>query len=190
MEKKEDLLRLLISRPTREILKFLDQHEQAQYRELSVLVAAKTLNVKLRGLLFHQLIEHHLERLEVRREWYELTDKGRKVLQFLRELAEIVESEKEEDLFNTLSQVCMIEILEFLNEREQTQYKDMTTLASVHTLNERLRDLLKFGFIEHHLERIPLRREWYEVTEKGKKVVERLRILLSIEEKEVSHEGR
>lgn len=182
MERKEDPLRLLTSKPTREILEFLDQHSYSQYKDLRAFVAIHTLNSKLRNLLSYELIEHHLERLDIRREWYELTDRGRKVLQFLKELAEIVEPEKREELFNALSQVYAKEVLEFLNEKGRTRYKDMAAFVSVHTLNRRLHDLWACGLIEHHLERVPLRKEWYEITDKGREVFKHVRTLVEFME--------
>jgi len=40
------------------------------------------------------LIEHHLERKDVRKEWYELTEKGMKILQILENLITLVEDEE------------------------------------------------------------------------------------------------
>jgi len=42
--------------------------------------------------------------------------------------------------------------------------------AHVPTLNERVKQLLEYNLIEHHLERKELRREWYSITEKGRKI--------------------
>ncbi len=46
-----------------------------------------------------------------------------------------------------------------------------TQYANVPTLNTRLKQLLEFNLITHHLEKKELRKEWYEITEKGRKVL-------------------
>ena len=60
-------------------------------------------------------------------------------------------------------------ILEFLNENERGQYKNFIKFANSHILNARLRQLLIYGLIEHHLTREVKRVEWYTITKKGKK---------------------
>ena len=59
-------------------------------------------------------------------------------------------------------------ILEFLNENEKGQYKDLAEFAS-NQLNVRLRQLLVYGLIEHHITKKVKRVEWYTITKKGKK---------------------
>ena len=66
-------------------------------------------------------------------------------------------------------------ILEFLNENEKGQYKDFIKFANNHVLTLRLRQLLVFGLIEHHLTREVKRVEWYTITEKGRKILQYLK---------------
>ncbi len=62
----------------------------------------------------------------------------------------------------------------------KTQYKDLIIPIpiSVSTLNIRLKQLLHLKFITHHIIRDPERNEYYEVTEKGEKV---LKVFLDFE---------
>ena len=71
-------------------------------------------------------------------------------------------------------------ILEFLDTHSTGQYKEMAEFMSVHSLNIRLRDLLSFGLIYHHLEREPKKVEWYEITKRGKQVLHYLRCLVEL----------
>ena len=67
--------------------------------------------------------------------------------------------EKEEEAFlKMIGLKGTVPVLKFLNEKE-AQYKDLMQLADVDSLNTRLQQLLRFGLIEHHLERIEIRRE-------------------------------
>jgi DNA-binding HxlR family transcriptional regulator len=52
------------------------------------------------------------------------------------------------------------------------QYKNFTLYASEATLNMRIKQLIALGLIEHHLLRgTGKRREWYTLTERGKRVL-------------------
>ena len=93
MEKKKEeaFLKMLGLKATKDILDFLVDNDTAQYRQLQGFINTHTLNTRLRELLDFSLVQHHLVREEVRREWYEPTEKGRKVLQHLREMVDLVE---------------------------------------------------------------------------------------------------
>ena len=93
MEKKKEeaFLKMLGLKATKDILDFLVDNDTAQYRQLQGFINTHTLNTRLRELLDFGLVQHHLVREEVRREWYEPTEKGRKVLQHLREMVDLVE---------------------------------------------------------------------------------------------------
>ncbi len=54
-------------------------------------VNTPTLNDRLRRLLQYKLIEHHLERVNTRKEWYSLTEKGRQVLNHLETIVRLTE---------------------------------------------------------------------------------------------------
>jgi DNA-binding HxlR family transcriptional regulator len=60
-------------------------------------------------------------------------------------------------------------ILEYLHTHTKTQYKELNRTLVPHTLNARLRELLKYKLIEHHFERKVKREEWYTITEKREK---------------------
>ncbi len=89
-KREETFLKLLGAKGTKQILEFIGQHDTAQYRQLMGFVNTPTLNARLRDLLIFGLICHHLERIETRREWYELTEKGKKVLQHLQEMVKLI----------------------------------------------------------------------------------------------------
>ncbi len=91
VEKKEKVfLKLLGATGTKQILEFLDEHETARYSQMEKFMNTHTLNARLRGLLAFGLVRHHLERVERRKEWYEITEMGRIVLQHMRDLVELI----------------------------------------------------------------------------------------------------
>jgi len=90
-------------------------------------------------------------------------------------------SERKYDLFYILGLKGTIQILKYLREHKKAQYKDLRSVGlSIHLLNDRLRQLLKLNLISHHLvlKRRQKRKEWYELTEKGKKI---LKLILELE---------
>jgi len=82
---------MLGSKAAVRILQYLGTEKRVKYRDLQQFVNTHTLNVRIKDLLNHGLIEHHLTREETRREWYELTEKGKKVVELLDKLIETVE---------------------------------------------------------------------------------------------------
>ena len=58
-----------------------------------------------------------------------------------------------------------------MSEHEKVQFKDFDVGISVSTIYKRLRKLLEFDLIEHYITREPKRRERYEITERGKRVL-------------------
>lgn len=90
-EKEENFLKMLGLKATRDILEFLSENGTAQYKQLQQFVNTHTLNTRLRELLEFNLVEHHMVREDVRKEWYQPTEKGLKVLQQLKSLVKIVE---------------------------------------------------------------------------------------------------
>ncbi|MGD2247392.1 MAG: winged helix-turn-helix transcriptional regulator [Candidatus Methanofastidiosia archaeon] len=91
MTKNEKIIKILGFTGTIFILEYMDAHTKTQYKDLNKTIAAYTLNCRLQELLDSNLIEHHFERKEKRKEWYEITEKGRKVLQIIQKLQEISE---------------------------------------------------------------------------------------------------
>lgn len=63
------------------------------------------------------------------------------------------------------------EILNLLAQKGKARYKDFRPFASTYALNEGLKELRKRGLIQHCFVKEERRKEWYELTEKGKKIV-------------------
>ena len=82
-ERERRILKLVGLRGTLDILRHLDQHGTGQYMDFIQYANVPTLNARLKQLLDFNLITHHLEKKELRKEWYEITERGRKVLQSL-----------------------------------------------------------------------------------------------------------
>ena len=99
-ERGEELLRVLCLKDTIHILRHLKEHDEVQFIQFAEFVSPVTLQRRLRQLLRLTLIEHHLEREGVRKEWYEFTEKGRKVLQILENIIRTVEDEEHIGLAN------------------------------------------------------------------------------------------
>lgn len=151
----ENFFKLISLKSTRDILTYLNEHDTVQHAELNSFMNAATLYVRLTELLEFSLIEHHLEKILIRKEWYTITKKGRKILNYL-------------DRFPPeMGLAAAISILKSI-ENGENQYKDFRSFAPSSTVNSRIRQLEALEFIEHHLERSEKRREWYTLTEKGK----------------------
>ena len=88
----------------------------------------------------------------------------------------------QEGFFKMLGSKATVRILQHLGTEERVKYKDLQQFVNTHTLNVRIKDLLNYGLIEHHLIREETRQEWYELTERGKKVIELLNKLIEIME--------
>jgi len=100
-KKEKEFLKLLGLSGTKDILFYLNRHDQGQYENFNSLVSTSTLNTRLSQLLEFGLITHYSTREDAKKEWYEITEKGRKVVEHLRRLIEIsapVEGIKEDEL--------------------------------------------------------------------------------------------
>ena len=91
MKKYEAFIKVLGSRGAIFVLQFLDENKTAKYGQLQEYVNTHTLNTRIRDFLEYELIQHHMTREETRQEWYELTEKGRKVLNMLYRLMDFVD---------------------------------------------------------------------------------------------------
>ena len=89
-EREERFLKLISSKRARDILTYLNEHETTQHADLNAFINAITLNMKLHELLIFDLIEHHLDKSDMRKEWYTITEKGKKILQCLEDMIETV----------------------------------------------------------------------------------------------------
>jgi DNA-binding HxlR family transcriptional regulator len=76
------------------------------------------------------------------------------------------------ELLKIIGLTKTVEILEYFREHGTARHHDLSQFVNMHTLNSRICQMLKFKLIEHHYERIKSKREWYTLTEKGKKVLE------------------
>jgi DNA-binding HxlR family transcriptional regulator len=85
--------------------------------------------------------------------------------------------EKEKEFLALLGRKHTLEILDYIGEHRVFQYRDIQQFVSTHTLNTRLKQLRELGIIEHHFAREELRKEWYEPTEKGDRIIKYLRDL-------------
>ena len=183
MQVKDEILKILGKKGTISILEFLNQHDKVQYSQMRQFADTHTLNTRTRELLKYELVEHHLEREKTRKEWYEITEKGKNILQYAQKLffAVLISGEPEKqgkmdettkrELLALLGSKDTKKILQYLRQQEEVQYTNFDLSISLPTFNTRLRKLLKFGLIEHCIAKQPKRREWYEITERGKNVL-------------------
>jgi DNA-binding HxlR family transcriptional regulator len=87
----EEFYRILGLKGTVNIIKYLSKHGKARYIDLSSLISYASLNTRLMQLETLNLIEHHFDRgKEKREEWYELTEKGKKLILIFNHLEEII----------------------------------------------------------------------------------------------------
>jgi DNA-binding PadR family transcriptional regulator len=89
-DREIELLQLLGSKGTRGILQELSTRGKVKCTDFHVDISIPTLYTKLTKLLEFSLIEHHLEKEPTRQEWYEITEKGRKILRYLEDLVELI----------------------------------------------------------------------------------------------------
>jgi len=141
------------------------------------------------------LVEHHLEREITRKEWYEITERGKNILQCAQKLFFAVlisgEPEKQDKMDETTKRELLAllgskdtkKILQYLCQQGDVQYTNFDLSISLPTFNTRLRKLLKFGLIEHCITKQPRRGEWYKITERGKNVLEIMENMIRLPEK-------
>jgi DNA-binding HxlR family transcriptional regulator len=71
-----------------------------------------------------------------------------------------------------LGQTGTVKILKTINNSKKCKFTDLIVITSRTTLYRRLKQFIKLGLIRHNLIKTGKQREeWYETTEKGKKVV-------------------
>jgi DNA-binding HxlR family transcriptional regulator len=91
LNKSEELLKIIGSTGTKQILEYIDEHGTARYRDLHPSLNSHTLNSRLRDFLLLGLVEHHIEKKEKRIEWYNITEKGKKVAQLMRDVITLMD---------------------------------------------------------------------------------------------------
>ncbi len=87
--------------------------------------------------------------------------------------------EEQRKLFEFLGCKGTLDILFRLREHGRTRYIEFNVNISVYSMNRRLRELIKAELIKHYLKRNKKRKEWYELTEKGEKLlrcIERIKV--------------
>ena len=92
-EKKGELLLILCGKGSWDILTYIEQKGTARYKDLTPFVSTHTLNKRLKQFLRKELIKHHVTKVEKRREWYEITKKGKNVLLYVGKAIEYLEEE-------------------------------------------------------------------------------------------------
>lgn len=90
MKKKEAFLNMIGSKGAIRILQLLNTKGEMRYKDFQEFLNTHTLNARIKNLLSYDLIQHHIIREEIRKEWYTTTDKGKEVLDLLDQLAEVV----------------------------------------------------------------------------------------------------
>ena len=88
---ENEFLKMICGTGSLGILKYIEKKGRAQYKDLKPFASTNTLNTRLRQLLSHGLIKHNITKTGKRKEWYELTEKGKSVFRSLRELQDCVE---------------------------------------------------------------------------------------------------
>ncbi|MGD2251199.1 MAG: winged helix-turn-helix transcriptional regulator [Candidatus Methanofastidiosia archaeon] len=176
---KKGILKIIRLTGTVYILEYLHTHTKGQYTDLISNISIPTINARLNTLRKLKLIEHHFVREDTRKEWYELTEKGEKVIQLIKKLQNYdkVKKDKKKGILNIISRKKTAFILEYINTHTEAHYKDLLKTVGTHTLNARLRAFLDYNFIEHHFVREETRKEWYTITEKGKEILEHIKKL-------------
>ena len=89
--KEKYFLKILGKKGTIDVLRFLEEHGTARYKHLQQFISTHTLNARIKDLMQLGLIQHQFVKEDVRKEWYELTEKGKNVLQCLDDLKKIME---------------------------------------------------------------------------------------------------
>ncbi len=90
-------------------------------------------------------------------------------------------SEEARQLLRVLGLAGTWDILHFLFENGAGTYLDFRQSINTHTLNMRLNALIEYHLISHHQVRNP-RREWYEITEKGREIFGLLLKILEVKD--------
>lgn len=97
MDETEQLefILLLGSKGTRKILQYLSKHERGQYKDFDLDISVPTISTRLSKLLEFNLIEHYFQKEPTRKEWYEITEKGREISQYLEGLVGVLYSDED-----------------------------------------------------------------------------------------------
>jgi len=89
---QKDFFIVLGRNSTKKILEFLDNHKNVQLDNLTQFATPFTLKKLFQELMEFNLIKCYIQMDNEKKVWYQLTEKGTKILQALRELESILRS--------------------------------------------------------------------------------------------------
>lgn len=84
------------------------------------------------------------------------------------------------EFIKLLGLTASIRILELLEGTEKAHYSEMSSAINSRTLYLRLSQFMNLGLIKHHFIREEKREEWYEITERGRKALQKAMELVSV----------
>ncbi len=87
-QQPQGLIRLLGLSGTWNILHLLFKNGRGTYKEFTQSTNTRALNMRLNELIEHNLIEHRQVR-NPRREWYEITERGREIFGLVLKILEV-----------------------------------------------------------------------------------------------------
>jgi DNA-binding PadR family transcriptional regulator len=124
-------------------------------------------------------IAFHSEKRKKSKKWYEITEKGRTILTYLQEIAAL-EPERTDRFLKLLGAKHTKSMLTIISEHGKTRHMVLMEFFNPTIINITLRRLIIFGLIKYTMEKIEKRREWYEITDKGKKVLQLLDTIVTV----------
>jgi len=91
LEETREIAKLLVLKGTVDILRIVNKGK-TQYKDLimAVDIAISTLNTRLKQLLHSKLITHHIIRDPERNEYYEITERGEKILKAFLDFEDVL----------------------------------------------------------------------------------------------------
>ena len=87
---------------------------------------------------------------------------------------------KQKDFFIVLGRSSTKKILEFLDSHKNVQLDDLTQFATSFSLKKFFQELMEFNLIKCYIQMDNEKKVWYQLTEKGIKILHALRELESI----------
>ncbi|KYK37628.1 MAG: hypothetical protein HXS48_27550 [Theionarchaea archaeon] len=87
---------------------------------------------------------------------------------------------KQKDFFIVLGRSSTKKILEFLDSHKNVQLDDLTQFATSFALKKFFQELMEFNLIKCYIQMDNEKKVWYQLTEKGIKILHALRELESI----------
>ena len=163
---RRKLYKIATASKAKEVLLFIKKHDMTRYTNLKEVAGVGTLNERLFELVTYGLIDTNKKKKKKKR--YKITEKGKKVLDLLQEIEDLVQKE---GILKFLSLKYSIELLDFIYAHGETQHQDMVGPFQVHTLHFRLNEFYDYGLVDYTIKKLEKRRPWYEVSPLGEKVL-------------------